>query len=138
MSEILAYKAPILIAGFIFALLLVVKSTRKMSTGTTETSSTVASKANSAIAFSTSQLTAMRSVWQWYKTGQAPASSALAALSSVEVSDLLAKCNKVSQGSKATRDKLQTECQKLGMDDIEIEVLLAMKQGRLGPANDLN
>ncbi len=93
------------------------------------------------VKFSGSQLTSMRSLWQWYRTGHRPAGDSLALLSSTEIADLIQKCDlsympkRLQQsGEELARQKLMRELKGLGMNEMELQIVVGMKFARLGPA----
>jgi len=93
------------------------------------------------IKFSGSQLTSMRSLWQWYRTGHRPAGDSLALLSSTEIADLIQKCDlsylpkRLRQsGEELARQKMMRELKGLGMNEMEMQIVVGMKFARLGPA----
>ena len=95
------------------------------------------------VSFSQGQLTAMRSLWHWYKTGRLPSMEPLSALSTSEMADLIKKCEMTSmprefhaRNEAQRRQKLHSEVKSLGMNDLEAQVVVGMKCGKLGPAND--
>ena len=93
------------------------------------------------VKFSGSQLTAMRSLWQWYRTSNRPSGESLALLSSTEIADLIQKCDlsympKRLQlsGEEQARAKMMRELKALGMNEMEQQIVVGMKFARLGPA----
>ena len=95
------------------------------------------------IRFSNQQLTAMRSLWQWYRTGRSPTSSSLQHLSTAEVADLLTKCELDyiprkyhTPDERDERDRFMKDLLKQGMDEVQAQVVTGMKFGRLGPARE--
>ncbi len=96
------------------------------------------------VKFSNAQLTAMRSLWQWYKSGHAPAGDVLAMLNPGEMSDLIAKCEPTflperlqSADVEKTRKRLLKELKVLGMDDIQAQIVASMLIAQFGPARDV-
>lgn len=95
------------------------------------------------VPLSQGQLTAMRSIWQWYKTGRQPPTEPLSALSTTEMADLMAKCE-LSYFPKRfhavdevdRRKRLVKELMAMGMNELESQIVAGMKFGKLGPAND--
>ncbi|MBX7143659.1 MAG: hypothetical protein K1X79_04340 [Oligoflexia bacterium] len=95
------------------------------------------------VKFSTQQLTAMRSLWHWYRTKKQPAADPLKLLSTADVADLLKKCSldykperlRAPNEEKA-RQRFGAELGQLGMDDIHAQVVVGMRYGQLGPATD--
>ena len=93
------------------------------------------------VKFSGSQLTAMRSLWQWYRTSHRPSGDSLALLSSTEIADLIQKCDLAympkrlhQSGEEQARAKMMRELKGLGMNDMELQIVVGMKFARLGPA----
>lgn len=92
-------------------------------------------------AFSDTQLVAMGSLWQWYNTGQAPASDPLRALSQAELADLLKRCSieriPVSFRRPCSREELHRICSELkaaGMEEMHLNVTVGMFAAGFGPA----
>ena len=94
--------------------------------------------------FSNQQLAAMRSLWQWYKTGKPPAGGTVGLLSAAEIADLEQKCDIGSMPAKyrardeqPAREALVSELRDLGMDEIEADILAGMIRSGFGPAANL-
>ena len=94
--------------------------------------------------FTDEQLSAMRSLWQWYRTGRKPGSNPVSVLSATAVADLMKKCELTylpkrfrAPDEESQRARLMKELAKIGMGEIEAHIVTGMKFGKLGAANDL-
>ncbi len=98
----------------------------------------------SRIKFSSKELTVLRTLWQWQKSGHAPTGTTLSLLSPAEMAVLMAKIgldnvpDELRSGDEEKkRAQLALKFENLGMDSVEAEITAGMIAGRLGPANDL-
>lgn len=96
------------------------------------------------VRFSNNQLTAMRSLWHWYRTDKPPQADPLQHLTPSELADLISKCSEEflpgefrTPASAAERRALVERLERQGMESLHAEIVAGMKYGRLGPANDL-
>lgn len=92
------------------------------------------------VRFAPTQLTAMRSLWQWYKTGNRPAADPLKTVSTAEVADMMKKCmieflppKFLLPNEERLRQTMLDELKRKGFDDIQAQVVVGMKFGHLGP-----
>jgi len=90
--------------------------------------------------FSNSQLTAMRSLWQWYRTGREPGVDPLKHLDPGELADLLNKCGSEyipekfrSAEMEKKRQAMTSELESAGFENMQAEIVTGMKFGKLGP-----
>lgn len=95
------------------------------------------------VQFSTPQLSAMRSLWHWYRTGQKALSDPLEGLDTTEMADLMNKCDPQfvaprfrPKDDEARRRKLVNELSKIGMNVTQAQIVAAMKYCCFGPAKD--
>lgn len=95
------------------------------------------------VKFSDGQLTAMRSLWHWYSTGSEPRTEPLAHLNPSELADLVHKCGVDflpkrfrRRNEEALRHAFLEELQEKGVHEMDAEIIVGMKFGHLGPAND--
>lgn len=93
------------------------------------------------VPFSNQQLAAMRSLWQWYKTGNKPLSDPLLLLDPSEMADLDNKVDIEYKPKKLRhpnevelRSRMMSDLESRGMNDIQAQVVTAMKYCKYGPA----
>ena len=93
------------------------------------------------VTFSANQLSVMRSLWHWSKTGRRPTHDPLASLAPAELSDLLKKCSYEyvpsalrSDSQRQEREAFVHELSAKGLDGLSADIVCGMRFGRLGPA----
>ena len=96
------------------------------------------------LSFSPRELTVLRSLWQWQKTGKPTSGNPVSHLSAQEVASLMSKTgidamppNLRADNEEKKRAELVLRFENIGMDAVEAEIAAGMIAGRLGPANDL-
>jgi hypothetical protein len=91
------------------------------------------------VTFSDKQLTALRSLWHWYKTSSQPAVDPLSGLSTAQIADLVQKCGLVESAQSGLEKKEAVSIEKralaLGMNEMQSQILVGMLVRKLGPAH---
>ena len=93
--------------------------------------------------FTNGQLAVMRSLWQAYKHGRLPDDGLLSSITAGDLADLVKKSDLDfmpvrlrSPDEQQQRRRLMGELINLGFDEIQAQIVTAMKFGKMGPAND--
>lgn len=101
------------------------------------------SKWSKGLKFSNGQLAVMRSLWQAYKHGRLPDDGLLSSITAADLADLVKKSDIefVPASLRASdehqqRRRLVGELVNMGFDEIQAQIVTAMKFGKMGPAND--
>jgi hypothetical protein len=101
------------------------------------------SKWSKTLKFSNGQLAVMRSLWQAYKHGRLPDEGLLSSITAADLADLVKKSdidfmpmNLRASDEHQQRRRLVGELVNMGFDEIQAQIVTAMKFGKLGPAND--
>ncbi len=95
------------------------------------------------VRFSNGQLAAMRSLWQAYKHGRLPDEGILASLTAADLADLVKKSDidfvpaaLRGRDESSQRRRLVSELVNMGFDEIQAQIVTAMKFCKFGPASD--
>lgn len=101
------------------------------------------SKWSRGLKFSNGQLAVMRSLWQAYKHGRLPDDGLLSSITAGDLADLVKKSDLDfmpaalrANDEAQQRRRLIGELVNMGFDEIQAQIVTAMKFGKLGPAND--